>query len=222
MDVATHHTLEADSIWLAYQEQKILQNIYIKLETGHITGLLGRNGTGKSCLMRMIFGTLRGESQSVRVNGDYISHPYLQAGLISYLPQHNFLPKQLRVKEVCQLYHVDFEAVCEHFEALQQYRNTRIGDLSTGNVRLIGTLLVVLLPVSFTLLDEPFAALSPLAVEQMRKVILGQKPHKGILISDHSYEDVVAMADETYLLVPVGRSIRLKNVHSELAEFGYI
>lgn len=214
--------LEADSMWLEYEGRKVLQNIYIKMETGRITGLLGRNGTGKSSLMQMIFGTLRGQSQSVRVDGDYFSHPYQRRGLVSYLPQHPFLPAGLRVSDVCRLYEVDFTALCHHFESLEQYGRTRIGDLSTGNRRLVGTLLVLLMPVAFTLLDEPFAALSPINIEQMGKVIMEQKVRKGILISDHCYEEVVRLADETYLIVPVGRSIRLKNVYSELEEFGYI
>ena len=222
MDKMSSRILEADSMWLEYEGQKILQNIYIKLQTGHITGLLGRNGTGKSSLMQMIFGTLRGQSQSVRVDRDYFSHPYQHSGLISYLPQHPFLPASLRVRDVCRLYDVDFTALCHHFESLEQYGRTRISDLSTGNRRLVGTLLVLLMPVAFTLLDEPFAALSPINVEQLGKVMLEQKARKGILISDHFYEEVLGLADETYLIVPVGRSIQLKNVYAELEQFGYI
>lgn len=222
MDMMKSRILEADSMWLEYDGHKILQSIYIKMQTGHVTGLLGRNGTGKSSLMRMIFGTLRGQNQSVRVDGDYFSHPYQQRGLVSYLPQHPFLPAGLRVSEVCRLYEVDFTDLCEHFGDFHQYRHTRVRDLSTGGRRLFATLLIVMMPVAFTLLDEPFAALSPLNVQQMGKVINEQKTRKGILISDHAYEDVLSLTDETYLIVPVGRSILLKNVWIELAEFGYI
>ncbi|WP_342089150.1 ATP-binding cassette domain-containing protein [Dyadobacter sp. OTU695] len=222
MDKMSGHILEADSMWLEYNGQKILQNIYISMQTGHVTALLGRNGTGKSSLMQMTFGTLRGQSQSVRFDGDYFSHPYKQPGLISYLPQHSFLPGNLRVSDVCRLYEVDFTDLCRHFETFEQYKRVRISDLSTGNRRLLGTLLILLMPVSFTLLDEPFAALSPIHIEQMGKAIAEQKARKGILISDHAYEEVLRLADETYLIVPVGRSILLKNVYSELEEFGYL
>jgi ABC-type multidrug transport system ATPase subunit len=222
MDPVKNHILEADSMWLEYQGRKILQNIYLKMQTGHVTGLLGRNGTGKSSLMQMIFGTLRGQNQSVRFNGDYIAHPYRRPGLISYLPQHPFLPANLRVSDVCRLYGVDFIDLHRHFEGFEQYKRTRIRDLSTGNRRLVGTLIVLLMPVAFTLLDEPFAALSPINIEQMQKVILEQKIRKGILVSDHAYEYVLGLADETYLIVPVGRSVLLKDIYSELEEFGYI
>lgn len=222
MDPMKSHILEADSMWLEYGGQKVLQSIYLKMQTGHVTGLLGRNGTGKSSLMQMIFGTLRGQNQSVRFNGDYISHPYQLPGLISYLPQHPFIPADLCVSDVCRLYEVDFTDLYRHFEGFEQYKSTRVKDLSTGNRRLLGTLVVLLMPVAFTLLDEPFASLSPLSIEQMRKVIIEQKTRKGILISDHAYEDVLGLADETYLIVPVGRSVLLKDAYSELEEFGYI
>jgi ABC-type multidrug transport system ATPase subunit len=222
MDQISNQILEADSMWLEYDGRKILQSIYIQMQTGHVTALLGRNGIGKSSLMQMIFGTLRGQNQSVRFNGDYVSHPYKQPGLISYLPQHSFLPGSLRVSDVCSLYEVDFPDLCRHFESLERYKLTRVKDLSTGNRRLFATLLILLMPVAFTLLDEPFAALSPINIEQMGKAIAEQKDRKGILISDHAYEDVLRLADETYLIVPVGRSVLLKNVYSELEEFGYI
>jgi ABC-type lipopolysaccharide export system ATPase subunit len=138
------------------------------------------------------------------------------------LPQHPFLPANLRVSDVCRLYGVDFIDLHRHFEGFEQYKRTRIRDLSTGNRRLVGTLIVLLMPVAFTLLDEPFAALSPINIEQMQKVILEQKVRKGILISDHAYEYVLGLADETYLMVPVGRSVLLKDIYSELEEFGYI
>ncbi|ACT94955.1 ABC transporter related [Dyadobacter fermentans DSM 18053] len=213
--------LEADSMWLEYDGQKILQSIYIKLQTGHITALLGRNGTGKSSLMQMMFGTLRGHSQSVRVDGHYFSHPYKEQGLISYLPQQPFLPSALRVGHVCKLYGVEFTNLCEHFESLQAFEHTRMADLSVGNRRLVGTLLVLMMPVAFTLLDEPFAALSPLNIELMSTAIRQQSARKGILISDHAYEDVLRLAHETYLIAPVGRSILLTDAGSQLAEYGY-
>jgi ABC-type sugar transport system ATPase subunit len=62
------HCLEADSIQLEFNGRRILSDIYLKCETGRITGLLGRNGEGKSCLMQIIYGTLACE-KSVRIDG---------------------------------------------------------------------------------------------------------------------------------------------------------
>jgi ABC-type multidrug transport system ATPase subunit len=140
-------------MWLQYGHTKILQNIYLKAETGQVVGLLGRNGTGKSSLMRMIFGTLRGESQSVRVDKRYVAHPYQEAGLIRYLPQHRFVPSQLPVRKAFDLYGVDFGEAGRYFPELAAHEKEAIGTLSGGNVRLIETLLILLSPVAFVLLD---------------------------------------------------------------------
>jgi ABC-type multidrug transport system ATPase subunit len=95
--------LEADSMWLEYAGQKILQSVHIRITKGEVTGLMGRNGTGKSSLLKMIFGTLRGQSQSVRVDRYYVSHPYLEKNLIRYLPKQHFVPPNLRIEKLCSI-----------------------------------------------------------------------------------------------------------------------
>ena len=213
--------LEADSIWLEYAGQKILQSIYLKIETGKIVGLLGRNGTGKSSLLRMIFGTLRGQNQSIRINGNHISHPYLAKNLIRYLPQHNFVPPYLKLEELCGIYEVSFSKMADYFPELHAFEKQKIGTLSGGNRRLVETLLILLSPVSFILMDEPFTHLAPVTAEKLSVVIMEQKKQKGILVSDHSYRQVLDLSDDVYLIVPVGRSILLKNPEQELQLLGY-
>ena len=214
-------TLEADSMWLEFNGRKILQSIYLKMETGRVTGLLGRNGTGKSSLLRMIFGTLRGQNQSVRLNGRYIPHPYFEKGLVRYLPQSPFAPKDLKVHQLCCMYQVSFAEMINYFPELKGYEKEPVRNLSGGKTRLFETLLILLSPVQFVLLDEPFTHISPVMVESLSKVILDQKKEKGILVSDHSYKNVLDISDETYLIVPIGRSLLLKNPESELRSLGY-
>ncbi len=213
--------LEADSMWLAYHGRKILQSIYLKVETGKITGLLGRNGTGKSSLLRMIFGTLRGESQSVRVDGRYISHPYLEKDLICYLPQHHFVPRYLKIKRVCSLYGVSFDQIATHFPELKTYVNEPVGNLSEGNIRLLETVLILFSAVPFVLLDEPFTHLSPVMVERLSRIIEEEARYKGIVLSDHMYQQVLDLSDDLYIIVPVGRSVHLKNPVEDLRLLGY-
>jgi ABC-type multidrug transport system ATPase subunit len=217
----TTQVLEADSMWLEYSGIKILQNIYIKVQTGQVVGLLGRNGTGKSSLLRMIFGTLRGQNQSVRVDKQYMEYPYQQKGLLRYLPQHHFIPPHLPVRQVCDLYEVSFEEVCLYFPKLKVSEREKIGNLSGGGARLIETLLILLSPVSFILLDEPFTHLAPVTVDLLKEVIREQKKQKGIVVSDHAYSHVLDLSDEMYLIVPVGRSILLKDAREELTLYGY-
>lgn len=214
--------LEADSILLEYGGRKILQNIYIKMETGKITGLLGRNGTGKSSLMRMIFGTLRGQSQSVRVQGRFEASPYLNKTLIRYLPQNNFVPASFSIEQLCVLYHVSWEEILNYFPDLAAYKKEKVGYLSVGKIRLVEVLLILLSPVAFILLDEPFKNLDPIIIEKLKPAMADQKMKKGILVSDHHYQQVLDIADDVYLLVPVGRCVLLKQPQKELRHFGYI
>jgi ABC-type multidrug transport system ATPase subunit len=214
-------TLEADSMWLEYNGRKILQSIYLKIETGKVTGLLGRNGSGKSSLLRMIFGTQRGESQSVRVDKRYVSHPYLEKNLIRYLPQHNFVPHHITLKQCCELYDIPVEEMISHFPELKLNVKERTGNLSGGKMRLVETLLILLSPVPFVLLDEPFTHLSPVVVEQLAGMINDQKMHKGIVLSDHMYQQVLDLSDDLYAIVPVGRSMLLKNPSEDLRLLGY-
>lgn len=166
--------LEADTIWLEYSGRKILQDIYVKIETGQAVGLLGRNGTGKTCLMQAIFGTLRAQTQSVRVDGQYQKSPYQQKNLIRYLPQKPFTPN-MKLASICDAYEVDFTAICQIFPEFEKYNAADTHTLSGGMRRLFDTLLILLSPVSFVLLDEPFANLSPLVVEKLMMIINEQK-----------------------------------------------
>lgn len=83
------HILEADSIQLEFNGRKILSDIYLKCETGTITGLLGRNGEGKSCLMQIIYGSLNCE-KSVRVDNLPQKNASRFPKTLLYLPQFNY------------------------------------------------------------------------------------------------------------------------------------
>lgn len=88
------HILEADGIQLEFNGRKILSSVYMKAETGKITGLLGRNGQGKTCLMNIIYGSLACE-KSVRFDKKSQRNAYKRPDLLLYLPQFNFIPRQL-------------------------------------------------------------------------------------------------------------------------------
>src|ERR1700688_2643167 len=93
------HILEADSIQLEFKGRKILSDIYLKCETGKITGLLGRNGQGKSCLMQIIYGSLNSE-KSVRVDNLPQKNTSGSANMLLFLPQFNFIPKSLSLQRI--------------------------------------------------------------------------------------------------------------------------
>src|SRR6201984_1016530 len=102
------HVLEIDSVQLQFDNKKILSNIYLKCETGKITGLLGKNGQGKSCLMQIMCGSLESESKSVRFDDKTIFKAFKRPDLLLYLPQFNFIPKWLTLKRIFKDFKLDF------------------------------------------------------------------------------------------------------------------
>ena len=100
------HKLEADSIQLEFGGRKILSDIFVKCETGKITGLLGRNGEGKSCLMKIIYGSLKCD-KSVRFDDISQFEAFKRPDLLLYLPQVNFIPKGLSLKRIFKDFELD-------------------------------------------------------------------------------------------------------------------
>jgi len=86
------HSLEVDSIILEFGTKRVLQDVYLKNETEKITGILGRNGTGKTCLMNIIYGELETNEKSVRINGEAILNGYRNPYNFRYLPQFSYIP----------------------------------------------------------------------------------------------------------------------------------
>ncbi|MFT4073062.1 MAG: ATP-binding cassette domain-containing protein [Dysgonamonadaceae bacterium] len=88
-----HHTLEIGNVQLSFGERTILRSVYIKSETGRVTGILGRNGCGKSCLLKLIFGSFPGIERAVRMNGNILSGCKRKTEDMRMLPQFDFLPR---------------------------------------------------------------------------------------------------------------------------------
>lgn len=214
------NTLEADSIVFEIGGRRILSDIYIQLETGRITGLLGRNGQGKSSLMKIIFGTLTPLTKSIRINGHYIQKPYLETNLITYLPQFNCFPADRKVNDLFKDFKVDYTIFVSRFADIAYDNNLKFSQLSGGNRRFIETYLLLFTPGLFALLDEPYSHLSPVRVQEMNMLIREAGKQKGILISDHYYEEILRVSDELYVL----QSGKMKLIHSneELTTSGYL
>lgn len=212
------HKLEADGIQLHFGNRTILSNIYLKCETGKIIGLLGRNGQGKSCLMHIIYGTLKSE-KSIRI--DNVSYPeaFKRSDLLLYLPQFNFIPKSLSLKRVFQDFNLDFENFIEIFPEYSPNYKSSIGSLSGGRQRLIELYVLVKSTSKFVMLDEPFTHISPLQVEKVKNLLLEEKSNKGILITDHIYTQVLDICDNLYVLA--NGQTHLTNSLTNIETLGY-
>lgn len=215
------HVLGADGIQLKFGNRVLLTDVYLRVQTGQVVGLLGRNGCGKSTLLQTMFGAQHVAAASVRVNGQRVVPAYRQPGLLNYLPQAPLLPPHLTVAAAARLLGVDAAAALSDFPELLTQKNRPVEELSGGTVRLVEVLLLLQADTCFTLLDEPFTGVMPVHSEMLADVLHRVKPRKGLLLTDHRYEEVLALCDAVYLLHD-GRLELLNDPRTGLLERGYL
>jgi ABC-type multidrug transport system ATPase subunit len=214
--------LEADSIELQYGSRPVLRGVYLRVAVGEVVGLLGRNGCGKSSLLRIVAGHQGAENQSVRLDRQYLA-PTQRAEQIRYLPQHPLTPGGMRVARAFGFYEADYARFRQYFPETRVSPQARFADLSGGERRLVETGLVLLSPVPFVLLDEPFSHVAPLQIERLQELIRDESARKGILLSDHLYRHLLDGCDRLYFLSQGGRTQALDGDPRErLADLGYL
>ena len=215
-----NHSLEVDSIILEFGNKRILQDIYIHSETGIITGIIGKNGTGKTCLMRIIYGELDITNKSIRLNGETLLNGVQNLDAFHYLPQFNFIPKNRRTKSIFKDFSNDFSEFLEYFPEFKKYYHFKIGRLSEGEKRIIEIYNIIKAKSKFCMLDEPFSQVMPVHVETIKEIIVQEKRNKGMIITDHLYEHILNVSDRLYLLHK-GKTHLVNSVH-DLEVFGYV
>lgn len=193
--------LHVDSTNKSFKGKKILQDIYLSCETGKIVGLRGINGAGKSTLLNIIFGTLKGDSQFIRINDKVLQSQMDRKGNMAYLPQYSFIPKGIKIRKLISLFcnKEDTEKLLQ-LSIIKPFLSETAKNLSGGEKRMIEILLLIYSDSKFILLDEPFSALSPKMTDEIQRHIRRQSEKKGIIISDHRYQEVLDISDDIYLL----------------------
>jgi ABC-type multidrug transport system ATPase subunit len=224
MDNVSHNivpdSLVVENVFVSAARKDILTGVTIRADKGRITGLLGRNGSGKTTMLKCMFGTRRAQECDIFLNGRRVKRPYTVNGLVNYLPQKPFLPKHLTIAAAAASFKVAVADICERFPSLAAHINARIADLPGGLERLCSVLLILLADTRFSLLDEPFSHIMPVHVEQLKMLIARQKQKKGIIITDHLYNDLLSLSDQVYL-VKEGKSIFIRDM-DELVLHGYL
>ena len=214
------HILEADGILFEIGARRILGDIYFKCETGKITGILGRNGQGKTCLMNIVYGNLNPLSKSIRFDNISMVHAFKRPDLLTYLPQFNFIPSSLTLKRVFADFSLDYNTFGELFPEFKTKYNSKIKNLSGGERRLIEVYVVIKSQSKFSMLDEPFSQLMPLQIEKVIEILRNEKHRKGILITDHMYQQVSNVCDDLYVLVD-GKTHLTRNLQ-DVEDLGYV
>lgn len=192
--------IEVDNVELHFADKLILNGIYLKAETGKITGLLGGNGSGKSSLLNIFFGSLSPRHKLIRLNKENYLKPFFNSGLVKYLPQHSFIPQNLKIEIIFQLHKVQWKDFAETFPTFSKYRNSRLKNLSNGEQRLIETYVIIKSKAEFILLDEPFTHLAPLYIERIITLLRQEAQKKAIVVTDHLYHHIIGLADDIYFL----------------------
>ena len=215
------HLLEIDSIQKNFGHQSIVSDVYLKCETGDIIGILGRNGCGKSTLLKIIFGVVSADFKFVRIDGKVQLKAEALFRDISYLHQDSCIPKSLSVKKVIQL-SIPKEELLDFYgdEMIHNIRDKKTRHLSGGELRYLEIKLALRNPSKFVLLDEPYSGLSPLMGEKINQLILDNSARKGIIITDHNYQNVISVATQLTLMKE-GKLHYLKD-KIELVEKGYL
>ncbi len=214
------HTFEADGIILEFGTKRVLQDVFIRAETGKVTGILSRNGSGKSCLMKTIFGEEKTANKSVRINGKTISEKAALSDDIKYLPQFCFIPLNLSLKRIFRDFSLDFSLFTSYFPEFEKHFHSPLKELSGGERRIVEIYSILASKAKFCMLDEPFSQVMPVHVETLKSLINKEKQNKGIMVTDHLYMQIIDVCNDIYVLLN-GKTYLIKDP-TDLIKLGYL
>ena len=186
--------LEADSIYYEIDGREILKGAYLTCRQGEIVGLLGRNGCGKSTMLEIIFGIRMGAQSFVRIGGKVYTGKAFRSGKLRMQPQFDYIPNGMRISTILRMEGYRKKDIRD--ELILEIYDCKVGELSAGLLKYFQIFIFLQSPVPFIILDEPFAGLSPVAVEHVLGLLKEAKKSKGIIISDHNYEAVDKIIDK--------------------------
>jgi lipopolysaccharide export system ATP-binding protein len=221
--------LRAENLVKSYKGRKVVKGITVEVNQGEIVGLLGPNGAGKTTSFYMIVGLIKPNGGQIFLEGTNITkypmYKRAQNG-IGYLAQEASVFRKLSIEDnilsVLQLtnlskkeQHMKMDSLIEEF-GLSHIRKNRGDLLSGGERRRTEIARALATDPHFILLDEPFAGVDPVAVEDIQGIVARLKNKNiGILITDHNVQETLAITDRTYLMFE--GSILKHGVPEELA-----
>lgn len=208
-------TIHTDKLIKQYKGRKVVDQVSVSVKQGEIVGLLGPNGAGKTTTFYMVVGLIAPDEGRVFLNEEDITHlpMYKRAQMgLGYLPQEASVFRKLSVAdnimailEMTKLTKDErihkMETLLDEFN-LQKVRNNNGDSLSGGERRRTEIARALAVDPKFILLDEPFAGVDPIAVEDIQSVVARLKLKDiGILITDHNVNETLSICDRAYLLI---------------------
>ncbi|MCW3110508.1 MAG: hypothetical protein JWQ09_5014 [Segetibacter sp.] len=216
------HTLDVKSVIHSFGKRQVLSDITFTCKTGDVVGIFGRNGTGKSTLLKILFGTLRATRSEIYLDNEIADRKTGLNKFIAYHHQEVFLPRTTTVRNLIPLYFPEGEKQNKLFydQQINKIENQKVGVLSIGEQRYLQFLLILNLDHHFVLLDEPFSMLEPLYKDLIKEKIEAYRSHKGFIITDHYYTDVLQVANIKKLIKDGAMKTVKKD--TDLVDFGYL
>ena len=222
--------LYTDSLFKSYKGKNVVKDVSIQVEQGEIVGLLGPNGAGKTTSFYTIVGLVRPDSGRVFLDETEISKlpMYKRAQMgIGYLPQEISVFRRLSVEDnIMAILEMTDKSTSQRKERLEElleefhlndFRKTLGNRLSGGEKRRTEIARALATDPKFVLLDEPFAGVDPIAVEDIQTIVSDlKKKNIGILITDHNVQETLSITDRAYLLFEGG--ILKSGTSNELAD----
>ena len=209
------HVLACHELVKTYGLRRVVDDVSVRVESGEVVGLLGPNGAGKTTTFRMIVGLIQPDHGTVALDERNLTglamHRRARSG-IGYLPQEPSIFRGLSVEEnvLAILEAVPrmgrrerrerAEALLEEFGLTERRRN--LGHSLSGGERRRAEIARALAPdPRFLLLDEPFAAIDPIAVSELQRIVGGLRERGlGVLVTDHSVRETLRVTDRAYII----------------------
>lgn len=207
----------------SFGRKEVFNNVSFSLERGSILGIFGSNGSGKSTLLKLLFGTLKSGEIRMRIEGNDVSNSeVIKNKLIGYLPQQPFLPVHLKVRDIIPIYHSSQESQDTVFydQEIARIADRKVNELSHGERKYFEIILLGNLTHPILMLDEPFTMLEPLQIAAVSRFLITLKSTKGIIITDHYYNDVLALSDDN-LVIKDGMIFPVES-ESDLRKYDYL
>ena len=208
------HHLSAENLSKSYRKNRVVHSVGMDVYSGECVGLLGPNGAGKTTSFYMVCGLVNCDEGTITLDGEDITqlamHLRARRG-IGYLPQEASIFRKLTVREnllsIFETLDIPQEETEERLENLllelgiEGVQHQKAYTLSGGQRRRTEIARALVTEPRFLLLDEPFAGVDPIAVEDIQAIIADLKARGiGILITDHNVRDTLSICDRAYLM----------------------
>ena len=206
--------LECKNIYKDYDKKQVLKNINLKIPRGKIIGLLGKNGMGKTTLIKLINDLLTPTSGEILVNGKNIGIESKR--IISYLPERTYLDKSMTIKQTLKYFtdfydNFDIEKAKRLIKDLDLEIDTKISKMSKGMQEKLQLILVMSRNVELYILDEPLGGVDPATRDYILDTILNNfNEDASVIISTHLISDIERILDEV-IFIDKGKIILSSN-----------